>query len=120
MKYQEESTKVSIVSVSRRAGAPQRGHSVATQSSAAAKRALALRRVVVDLRQLDRQLLVGHRHHPALIAVDDRDRRAPVALARDQPVAQAVVDGGFAAALGGEPGDDLLVGLAVALAVEAP
>ena len=36
MKYQEESTKVSIVSVSRRAGLPQRGHSVATQSSAAA------------------------------------------------------------------------------------
>ena len=36
MKYQEESTKVSIVSVSRRAGPPQRGHSVATQSSAAA------------------------------------------------------------------------------------
>ena len=37
MKYQEESTKVSIVSVSRRAGPPQVGHSVETQSSAAAR-----------------------------------------------------------------------------------
>ena len=36
MKYQDESTNVSIVSVSRRAGPPQRGHVVATQSSAAA------------------------------------------------------------------------------------
>ena len=36
MKYQEESTKVSIVSVSRRAVRPQLGHSVATHSSAAA------------------------------------------------------------------------------------
>ena len=83
------------------------------------QRALALRRVVLDLRQLDRQLLVGHRDDPALVAVDDRDRRPPVALARDQPVAQAVVDRRLAAALGLEPGDDLLVGLAVVLAVEA-
>ena len=34
MKYQEESTKVSIVSVSRRAGAPHCGQGVFTQSSA--------------------------------------------------------------------------------------
>ena len=56
---------------------------------------------------------------PHSLAVDDRDRRAPVALARDQPVAQAVVDRGFAPALLGQPGDDLSVGLAVAHAVEA-
>ena len=31
----------------------------------------------------------GHRHHAAGGAVDERDRRAPVALARDAPVAQA-------------------------------
>ncbi len=49
----------------------------------------------------------------------DRDRRPPVALARDQPVAQAVVDRGLAASLRLQPGDDLGVGLAVALAVEA-
>ena len=36
MKYQDESTKVSIVSVSRRAGPPQIGHVVLTQSSAEA------------------------------------------------------------------------------------
>src|SRR5262249_26822562 len=35
-KYQEESTKVSMVSVSRRAAPPHLGHSVLTQSSAAA------------------------------------------------------------------------------------
>ena len=61
MKYQEESTKVSIVSVSRRAGPPQRGHSVATQSSAAASGLRALRRVVLDLRQLDREPVVRAR-----------------------------------------------------------
>ena len=33
-----------------------------------------------------------HRHDAARLAVDDRDRAAPVALARDAPVAQAVVD----------------------------
>ena len=37
MKYQDESTKVSIVSVSRRAGPPHFGHVVFTQSSTAAR-----------------------------------------------------------------------------------
>ena len=41
-------------------------------------------------RQCHRQLLLGHRHHAALIAVEHRNGRAPVALARDEPVAQAV------------------------------
>ena len=36
MKYHDESTNVSIVSVSRRPGPPHRGHSVVTQSSTAA------------------------------------------------------------------------------------
>ena len=36
MKYQDESTKVSIVSVSRRAGPPHDGQLTLTQSSAAA------------------------------------------------------------------------------------
>ena len=45
-----------------------------------------------------RQLALGHRHLAALGAVDDRDRRAPVPLARDQPVAQAEVLGGPARA----------------------
>ena len=48
------------------------------------------------LRQQDRQAVRRHRHHAALLAVDDRDRRAPVALPRDAPVLQAVLHGPFA------------------------
>jgi hypothetical protein len=48
------------------------------------------------LRQLDRQVLLGHRHQAALFAMDGRDRRAPIALARYQPVAQAVLNGALA------------------------
>ena len=107
------------MSVSRRAGPPHCGHSVLTQSSAARQRALALRRVVLDLGQLDRELVVGHRDDAVRLAVDDRDRAAPVALAGEQPVAEAVVDGRLALALALEPRDDLGVGLAVVLAVEA-
>ena len=44
------------------------------------------------LRQLHRQVLRRHRHDAALLAMDDRDRAAPVALPRDAPVAQAEVD----------------------------
>ena len=51
--------------------------------------------------------------------MDDRDRAAPVALARQQPVAQAVVDRAMAAALVVEPVDDLLQRLAVVDPVEA-
>ena len=50
--------------------------------------------------------LVGHRHDAAALAVDDRDRAAPVALARDQPVAQPVVDRRLAEPLRAQPGDD--------------
>ncbi len=40
-------------------------------------------------RQHHRQVLLGHRHHAAVVAVDDGNRRAPVALAAHAPVAQA-------------------------------
>ncbi|CRM87541.1 hypothetical protein [Pseudomonas sp. 22 E 5] len=40
-------------------------------------------------RQHDRQLVFRYRHVAAGVAVDDRDRAAPVALAADTPVAQA-------------------------------
>src|SRR5690606_17112182 len=43
-------------------------------------------------RQLDRQVLLALGHDPTAVAVEDRNRRAPVALARDQPVAQPVRD----------------------------
>ena len=46
-----------------------------------------------------RQLVVGDGHDAAPVAVDDRDRAAPEALAADQPVAQAVVDLALADAL---------------------
>src|ERR1019366_2210066 len=41
------------------------------------------------LRQHHRQLIVGHRHVAALLAVNQRNRTSPVALARYAPVAQA-------------------------------
>src|SRR5690606_10831868 len=43
------------------------------------------------LRQYYRKLVLRHRKGAALVAIDDRDGRAPVALARDTPVAQPVV-----------------------------
>src|SRR5208282_3910428 len=42
--------------------------------------------------------------------MDDRDRFAPVALPREQPVAELVLDGRFAEALFLEPRGDLLLG----------
>lgn len=50
------------------------------------------------LRQHDRQVFLRHEHFAAMRAVDDRDWRAPVALARDQPVTQAEVDAALAEA----------------------
>ena len=47
--------------------------------------------------QQHRQILVGDGDDAARLAVDDGDRRAPIALAADEPVAQAVVDRGLAA-----------------------
>ena len=44
------------------------------------------------LRQRHRQIFFRHRHDAAFVAVDDRDRAAPIALARNAPVAQAVID----------------------------
>ncbi len=39
-----------------------------------------------------RQVRLGHRHRAAGLAVDDRNRAAPVSLAADSPVAQAEID----------------------------
>ena len=44
------------------------------------------------LRQHDRQLVVGHGHDAVALAVNHRNRRAPVALTRDAPIAQLVGD----------------------------
>ena len=53
-----------------------------------------------------------------LVAVDDRDQTAPVALAREPPVAQAVADRRLARAAFREPVDDRLLGLRGGQAVE--
>ena len=84
---------MSIVSVSRRAGPAQRGTGRLDPVGRGRERALALRAVVLDLGQLDRELVLGNRDDSAVGAVDDRDRAAPVALPREQPVAEPVVDG---------------------------
>ena len=84
---------VSMVSVSRRAAPPHCGHFTLTNSGTFSS---GERPVAGDLdarRQHHRQLLLRHRHHAALRAVDHRDRRAPVALPRDAPVLDAVRDG---------------------------
>ena len=49
--------------------------------------------------QHDRQLVVRHGLHAAVRAMDQRDRAAPVALARNAPVAQAVIHAALAPAL---------------------
>ena len=46
----------------------------------------------------DRQLVFRHGHDAAGLAVDDRDRATPIALARDAPVAQAINGRAFALA----------------------
>ena len=42
--------------------------------------------------KLHRQILLRHRHDAAGRAMDHRDRAAPIALPRDAPVAQAILD----------------------------
>src|SRR5690606_16878047 len=72
------------------------------------------------LGQHDRQVLFGDRNGAAVGAVDDGDGRAPVALARDTPVAQAPGGLFFAQAarrqVGGDGVDGFAVGQAIVLA----
>ena len=78
---------------------PHCGHSVLTKSS----RSASGRPVAVDRqvrRQHDRQLLLRHRHDAAVVAVDDRDRRAPArwrqtGKSRDRVAARAVAQLGL-------------------------
>ncbi len=50
------------------------------------------------VRQQHGQVFLRHEHLAAMRAVDDRDRCAPVALARDEPVAQAEIHAALAEA----------------------
>ena len=70
------------------------------------------RLVVVDVGQQNGQLLFRDGQLAAGRAVNDRDRRAPVALAADEPVAQPVADPADAFAGLLEPGDELVDRLA--------
>ena len=75
--------------------------------------------LVVDrFRQADRQVLVADRDDPVRGAIDDREGRAPVALAADQPVAQAVDDLGLGRAALGQLRDDGLAALVRGQVVE--
>ena len=92
---------MSIVSLSRFAGPPHVGHVDVDPVLGRGQRRDALRLQVgaAQLGQLQRQLVVRHGDLAALLAVDDRDRHAPVALPAQQPVAQPEVDGALAGAL---------------------
>ena len=94
-KYQELSTKVSNVSVSRRAGPPQRGQATCFQvgwwSSGLPGRSNA-----TSSGSITGNCSSGTGTTPQDCAVDHRDRAAPVALAADAPVAQPPVGHAFA------------------------
>src|SRR5207249_9291466 len=73
---------------------------------------------VLDQRQQHREVLLRHAHRTATVAVDDRDRRAPVALPRDAPVVQPVLYLGRGETPSLEPGDDAALGVATRQPVE--
>jgi hypothetical protein len=108
-----------MVSVSRLAGLPHLGQAQSTKSGALRQRIAGAVGYAI-FRQLDRQLVVGHRHRAAGVAMDQRNRAAPVALARNAPVAQAVLHLGVTEVLciqvGGDGGDRGFVSQAVVLA----
>src|SRR5487761_1271223 len=80
MKYQPESRKLSLTSVSRLDGSPQIGQGTLTQSSTWASG------------EEHGQLRLGHADGAVDGAVDDRQRRSPVPLSRDDPVAKPELD----------------------------
>jgi hypothetical protein len=88
MKYQDESTKVSMVSVSRRAGLPQH-RAVDLQEGLALVQRVAAAVGHQSSGSTTGRSFSGTGTAPWIVAVDDGDRRAPVALAADAPVAQA-------------------------------
>ena len=58
----------------------------------------------------DWQLVVRHRHRTACFAVDDRNRRAPISLPANAPVAKAVLSLAITPAFGFSLGDDVRFG----------
>jgi hypothetical protein len=86
-KYQLESTKVSSVSVSRTAALPQDGQGTCFQVGCLASGLPACVKVGI-LPAAHRQLIVRNRNNAAFLAMDRRDRAAPIALAAHAPIAQ--------------------------------
>ncbi len=66
---------------------------------------------VVDGRQHHRQVRFGHRHRAAVVAVDDRDRRPPIPLARDAPIVEAILHRLLPTAARREPRGDRRLGV---------
>ena len=95
-KYHDESTNVSMVSVSRVAGPPQTGQVVLRNSGAGGQRGLAGGEELHIVGGQDRELSVGDRDDAVVGAVDDGDGTAPEPLAGHQPVPEPVVDGAVA------------------------
>ena len=95
-KYHDESTNVSIVSVSRRAGPSQFGHVVLTNSGICASGESPRPLNSATFGSSTGSVVVGNRHHAALLAIHDRDGRAPVPLTRDAPVLQPILHRPFA------------------------
>ncbi|MNM83281.1 hypothetical protein D3C81_953380 [compost metagenome] len=62
----------------------------------------------VDIRQDKRELILRYRLHRAVLQMQDRDRLAPIPLAAEQPVAQAVSHFAAAFAVLFQPGDHFL------------
>ena len=71
------------------------------------------------LGQRHRQLILGHGHNTAVLAVNGRDGVAPITLAADEPVAQAELDLATTAAHGLEVGHDRSLALGVLTAAHA-
>ena len=107
---------MSSVSVSRRAGPPQPGQP--PRPGRVAVERVAGRLEVDVLGQHHRQLFARHRHRAARLAMDDRDRRPPVTLARHAPVAQPPDGRSLAPAVRLGAGDHLADGVLRGEAVE--
>ena len=75
---------------------------------------------VLDERQHDGKVVLRHPHRAAPVAVDDRDRRSPVALARDAPVVKAVLDLRRREPPFPQPGHDAPLRIAARQPVELP
>ena len=61
-----------------------------SQTPASPPAAIPLARQLHIFRQHHRQMIVRHRHHPILLAIHHRNRRAPIPLPRNAPIFQPI------------------------------